>query len=79
MNESMLRGFLANPDMDEVFIQQDITLTEDLSIAVPIQVMDGAILTVANGCTVTLLPGGSLNETDGQVNVEPGGQVIREE
>ena len=79
MNEAMLRGFLANPEIDEVFIQQNITLTEDLTIAIPIQVMDGAVLTVPNGRTVTVRPGGSLNETDGQVNVQPGGQVIREE
>ena len=79
MDEAALRYFLADEQMQEVFAEQDIRLTDDLVISKPLQLMSQARLTVGSGCTVTVRPGGSINETDGMLIVEPGGQVIRED
>ena len=79
MNEQSLRAFLADPRMDELFLEADMTLTSDVTLPCSTQIMSGAAITVSSGVTLTVGSGCTLNITDGTLTIAAGGDLVIEE
>lgn len=75
MDEAALRACLSDEGINEVFVQANITLTADLDVYKSVQVQSNSILTVGNGCTLTVKPGGNLSADAGSSIV---GNVVYE-
>ncbi len=84
LSEAMLQGFLADPRVDEVFIQENMTLTEDIDLSVSMQIMEGnegmhPAVTIGSGVTVIVRSGATLSINNGCVlTVAAGGKLCVE-
>ncbi len=80
-DEAALRAFLADPRMDEFFLEADMTLTADVTLTRNTQIHPHVTVTVPAGVTLTVCSGCTLNvsDEDGALIIAAGGHLTVED